>query len=76
MIFQTSFITTRGTPRKISARMLQLVIENFNRLGSSTHTRAGITLAPMLNYLVHNGVPFRLEYHPDFGYSLRKVDSR
>jgi len=68
MIFQTSAITTRGTPRKITARLLEFVVENFNRNGRSVHTLQGVTLAPLLNYLVKHEIQFTLKCYPKSGF--------
>lgn len=76
MIFQTSAITTRGTPRKLTERMLQFVVEQFNRHGNSVHTHQGVTLAPLLNYLTAHRVSFTLEYDAKGGYYLKKADGR
>jgi hypothetical protein len=66
MRFTTSSITTRGTPRKVSGPLFQMLVENFNRNGcSGPHSPLGVTLAPLLNYLVEHSIPFRLIYDPE-----------
>lgn len=76
MIFITSAMTTRRKPRKITLRQFAQVVEHFNRTGQTVHTAQGVTLAPLLNYLVRHGVPFTLEYNAPYGYCLKKLDPR
>lgn len=64
----------RGIKRKVSNARLQLVVESFNRSGESNHTEMGLTLAPLLNYLVEHGIGFQLTKIPDGGYHVRKFN--
>lgn len=73
MRYETTSLTTRRRPRTIPPATLQMVVENFNRSGlSAPHSVHGVTLAPLLNYLVKNGVPFTLQFYGALGYAVRK----
>lgn len=72
MKFETTALTTKGTPRKVPRCRTQELYDRFMVNGSSYHSGAGTTLAPLLNLLVKNRVPFTLGHDIKYGYFLRK----
>jgi hypothetical protein len=66
-------LTPTPTPTKAAIRRS---IKQFENLGFSSHSPAGIVGAHILNYCVENNIGFFLGYLPGGGYSIWKSAGR